>query len=52
MVRLTGMLASADGHVVLRHEAGDRDPASAGRAVARFLLDLAGGDLLLDGRTR
>ncbi len=42
-IRLTGMLASADGLVVLRHEGtGDR-PDDLGRAVARYLLDRAGG---------
>jgi len=42
-IRLTGMLASADGVVVLRHEStGDR-PDDLGRAVARYLLDSAGG---------
>jgi hydroxymethylbilane synthase len=42
-IRLNGMLASADGLVVLRHElTGDR-PDRLGRAVARYLLDGAGG---------
>jgi hydroxymethylbilane synthase len=42
-IRLTGMLASADGLVVLRHEStGDR-PDELGQAVARYLLDSAGG---------
>jgi len=42
-IRLTGMLASADGVVVLRHQStGDR-PDELGRAVARYLLDGAGG---------
>ncbi len=42
-IRLTGMLASADGLVVLRHAStGDR-PDELGRAVARYLLDSAGG---------
>jgi len=42
-LRLTGMLASADGHVLLRHcEAGEDGPA-LGRSVARYLLDRAGG---------
>ena len=40
---LTGMVASGDGAVVLRHElTGDR-PDALGRAVARYLLDDAGG---------
>jgi len=42
-IRLAGMLAGSDGQVVLRHEqTGDRGDA-LGRAVARFLLDDAGG---------
>jgi hydroxymethylbilane synthase len=40
---LTGMLAGADGHVVLRHEATGTDGPALGRAVARYLLDDAGG---------
>ncbi|MGA2836437.1 MAG: hydroxymethylbilane synthase [Acidimicrobiales bacterium] len=43
LLRLTGMLAGADGHVVLRHEATGADGPSLGRAVARYLLDDAGG---------
>jgi hydroxymethylbilane synthase len=42
-VALTGMLASGDGTVVLRHELAGADPVALGRAVARFLLDDAGG---------
>jgi hydroxymethylbilane synthase len=42
-IELTGMLASADGVVVLRHaEIGDH-PVDLGRSVARHLLDGAGG---------
>ncbi len=45
---LSGMIASADGVVVLRHElTGDR-PVELGRAVARYLLDDAGGATLGD----
>ncbi len=40
---LTGMMAGADGHVVLRHEATGPDGPALGRAVARYLLDDAGG---------
>jgi hydroxymethylbilane synthase len=40
---LTGMVAGADGHVVLRHEATGADGPSLGRSVARYLLDDAGG---------
>jgi len=42
-LRLTGMMASADGVVVIRHAmTGDR-PTELGAAVARYLLDDAGG---------
>ena len=40
---LTGMVAGADGHVVLRHEMTGPDGVALGRAVARYLLDHAGG---------
>jgi hydroxymethylbilane synthase len=40
---LTGMMAGADGHIVLRHEATGTDGSALGRAVARYLLDDAGG---------
>jgi len=40
---LTGMMAGADGHVLLRHEATGSDGPALGRAVARYLLDDAGG---------
>ncbi len=46
-VRVEGLLASPDGHVVLRHTQSGDDPAATGRAVARFLLDDAGGLSLL-----
>ncbi|HVC68172.1 MAG TPA: hydroxymethylbilane synthase [Acidimicrobiales bacterium] len=42
-LRLTGLLAGADGHVVLRHESVGSDGPALGRAVARYLLDDAGG---------
>ena len=42
-LRLTGMMASADGVVVVRHRAVGPDPDDLGRAVARYLLDEAGG---------
>jgi len=42
-LELTGMLAGADGHVVLRHVATGTDGPTLGRAVARYLLDDAGG---------
>lgn len=42
-IRITGLIASADGRVVLRHtEVGD-DPESLGRELARYLLEDAGG---------
>lgn len=40
---LTGMLASGDGTVLLRHELTGDEPDELGRSVARFLLDDAGG---------
>ena len=40
---LTGMIASADGRVVLRHTRSGTDPESVGQEVARYLLDDAGG---------
>lgn len=46
-VTLTGLLASLDGHIVLRHEASGDDPVSLGAGVARHLLDNAGGSSLL-----
>ncbi len=42
-IRLTGMLARGDGHVVLRHEMIGTDGLALGRSVARYLLDEAGG---------
>jgi len=42
-LRLAGMLAGGDGHVVLRHEAVGDDGIALGRSVARYLLDDAGG---------
>jgi hydroxymethylbilane synthase len=42
-IRLTGMMASADGVVVIRHAAEGPGAESLGRSVARYLLDDAGG---------
>jgi hydroxymethylbilane synthase len=42
-LRLTGMMASADGVVVVRHSADGPRPDVLGRTVARYLLDEAGG---------
>jgi hydroxymethylbilane synthase len=50
-IELVGMLASLDGRVLIRERRRGGDPESLGRAVARFLLDDAGGtDLLSDAR--
>lgn len=46
-LELQGLLASLDGHVVLRHVAQGTDPPALGQAVARHLLDRAGGRSLL-----
>jgi len=43
VLRMTGMLAGGDGHVVLRHEETGSDGPALGRSVARYLLDDAGG---------
>ncbi len=43
---LTGMLASEDGHVVLRRTAAGVDPERLGRALARAMLDRSGGRCL------
>ena len=45
--RLQGLLARADGHLLLRHGVDGDDPVALGRAVARYLLDDAGGAQLL-----
>jgi hydroxymethylbilane synthase len=42
-IRLTGMMASADGVVVIRRTAEGPGPDVLGRSVARYLLDEAGG---------
>jgi hydroxymethylbilane synthase len=46
-LRVRGVVASLDGHVVIRHTETGTDPAAAGRSVARFLLDDAGGSAIL-----
>lgn len=48
--RIDALLASLDGHVVLRAHRQGTDPVGLGVAVARHLLDDAGGAALLDGR--
>jgi hydroxymethylbilane synthase len=47
VVRLTGLLAAPDGRVMIRHTASGEDGEALGRAVARHLLDEAGGAHLL-----
>jgi hydroxymethylbilane synthase len=46
-LQLEGLLASLDGRIILRHHAEGEEPESLGRAVARHLLDQAGGQALL-----
>ena len=47
-IDLTGLLASLDGHVVLRLQGTGPDPVALGRSVAQRLLNEAGGSMLLD----
>jgi hydroxymethylbilane synthase len=47
-IRLEAMMASGDGWIVLRHTATGPEPEGLGRAVARYLLDDAGGRDLAD----
>jgi hydroxymethylbilane synthase len=47
-IHLTGMLATGDGRVVVRHTADGDDPIELGRTVARHLLDDGGGAALLE----
>jgi hydroxymethylbilane synthase len=49
VIRLDGMLATADGTTVLRHATEGADPVLLGRAVARHLLEEQGGAALLPG---
>jgi hydroxymethylbilane synthase len=46
-VSVEGLIASLDGRTLLRHTVAGPDPEAAGRAVARFLLDDAGGAAML-----
>jgi hydroxymethylbilane synthase len=48
---VTGLLASLDGQVVLRHSATGADAQRTGAAVARHLLDIDGGAALLAPRS-
>jgi hydroxymethylbilane synthase len=43
---LSGMMASEDGRMVLRHTASGDDPEKLGRGLARYLIDEAGGSSL------
>ena len=45
-LELTGVLASDDGRVVLRHTARGNDPERLGHDVARYVLDDCGGTSL------
>lgn len=47
---LDALLASLDGHIVLRHAVAGHDPTALGIAAARHLLDSAGGRDILDMR--
>jgi hydroxymethylbilane synthase len=46
-VELEGLIASGDGHVVLREQRAGDDPIALGAGVAKHLLDGAGGRALL-----
>ena len=46
-LQVEGLLASLDGHVVLRHRSITDAADAGGREVARFLLEEAGGAELL-----
>ena len=46
-VRITGLIASLDGRIVLRADACGREPAATGEAVAETLLERDGGRALL-----
>ena len=43
---LDALLASPDGHVVLRHRVTGDEPVGLGRAAARYLLENGGAALL------
>jgi hydroxymethylbilane synthase len=46
-IRLTGLLATTDGRILLRHTAEGDDPEELGRGVATHLLERSGGSELL-----
>ncbi len=45
-LQVRGIIASLDGHIVLRHQVSGTDPVAAGAEVAATLLDQGGRDLL------
>ena len=47
-IHMEALVASLDGHVVLRERQTGTDGASLGRSLARYLLDDCGGRALLD----
>jgi hydroxymethylbilane synthase len=47
-ITLTAMLARADGRVLLRRRQSGQDPERLGQEVASYLLDGAGGRMLLE----
>jgi len=47
-ITLEALLAGADGQVVLRHTVEGDDPFDLGRQAARYLIDDAGGSMLLE----
>jgi hydroxymethylbilane synthase len=47
-IRLEAMIASLDGHVLIRQAREGNEPTSLGRALARELLEKSGGTELLD----
>ena len=47
-ITLEALLAGADGQVVLRHTVEGDDPSELGRRAARYLIDDAGGSMLLE----
>ena len=51
-IRLTAVLASLDGRIVLRAVVEGDDPGEVGRSAARELLEESGGTWLLEGASR
>ena len=50
-VRLSGLIASLDGRILLRRADEGENGEAVGRAVARYLLDRSGGDFLIGDLT-